>query len=168
MVRLRSGWPGLSKVRLGAPSLGKAWPGTTWQAMAGHGWAGHGKAGPIVGAERLHPPDIRYSDWHRRLSPALGMIDLDAVECCSRCWSPVALIELAGWGTGPKPVTTLVELARRSGLPAFTVRHEFPEPVPIRLSVRDHATGQSVVLGPAEYEKFLIDLRNGHVCPRKR
>ncbi len=125
-------------------------------------------AGPLMGIERLNAPDLAYSHWHRTLDRRLGMIDLDAVECCDRCWSPLALLEMTAWGTRPKPVTTLVELARRSGLPAFTVRHEFPEPTPIRLSVRDHATGGSVVLTPAEYERFLLDLRNGHVCPRKR
>lgn len=121
-----------------------------------------------MGAERLHPPDLAYSNWHRRLDKRLGMVDLDDVECCHRCWSPLALLELTAWGTRPKPVTTLVELARRSGLPAFTVRHEFPEPVPIRLSVRDHTTGDSVVLDPDGYEQFLLSLRDGHVCPGKR
>lgn len=120
-----------------------------------------------MGMTRLNPPDLRYSDWHRTLDPLLGMIDLDAVECCRRCWSPVALIELAGWGTaGPKPVTTLVRLARAAGLPAFTVRHEFPTPIPIRLSVRRHGTDEpAVVLTPAEYERWLLDLRADHDCP---
>lgn len=115
--------------------------------------------------KRLYLPDVRYSDWHRQLDPLLGMIDLDAVECCSRCWAPVALIELAGWGTGPKPVTTLVELARRARLPAFTVRHEFPVPIPIRLSVRRHDSDEPVrVLTPDEYERWLLDLRASHHC----
>jgi hypothetical protein len=125
-----------------------------------------------VGLERLNPPDLRYSDWHRRLDPSLGMIDLDAVEACDRCWQPVALIELAEWGTRRKSVTTLKALGRLSGLPAYTVRYEFPDPPPAppptRLSVVDHATASSVVLGPAEYERFLLDLRAGHDCPGKR
>jgi len=122
-----------------------------------------------MGIERLNPPDIRYSDWHRRLDGSLGMIDLDAVECCNRCWAPVALIELAAWGTRPKSVTTMSALARMSGLPAYTVRYQFPDPTPVRLAVRRHGTGdEPIVLGPAEFEKFLLDLRDGHTCPGKR
>jgi hypothetical protein len=123
-----------------------------------------------VGIDRLNPPDLRYSDWHRNLDPTLGMIDLDAVECCARCWSPVALIELAAWGTRAKPATVTAELARAAGLPSYTVRYEFPEPVPLRLSIREHgaAAGSTPrVMGPAEFEQFLLDLRTRHDCPRK-
>jgi hypothetical protein len=121
-----------------------------------------------MGMERLNPPDLRYSDWHRRLDPALGMIDLDAVESCHRCWHPLALIELAEWGTRRKVVTTLKALAGRSGLPAYTVRYQFPDVVPIRLSVVDHTAGTTAVMDADEYERFLLDLRVGHECPGKR
>lgn len=117
--------------------------------------------------DRLNPPDLRYSDWHRRLDRSLGMIDLDAVECCRQCWAPVALIELAGWGTGAKPTTTLVELARRAHLPAYTVRVEFPDPLPTRLSVRRHDSDEPVrVMTPDEYERFLLTLRAEHHCTK--
>lgn len=116
---------------------------------------------------RSFPTDMRYSDWHRKLDPSLGMIDLDAVECCSRCWEPLALIELTRWGSGEKTVTTMRALARRAGLPAFTVRPDFPD-TPVRLSVKDHMRGTSLVLNPDEYERFLLNLRNGHECNRGR
>jgi hypothetical protein len=121
-----------------------------------------------MGIERLNPPDLRYSDWHRTLDRSLGMIDLDAVECCHRCWQPVALIELAAWGTRPKSVTTMTRLAEMSGLPAYTVRYQFPDPTPVKLAVRRHGSDdEPVVIGPGEFERFLLDLRNGHTCPRK-
>lgn len=122
-----------------------------------------------VGIDRLNPPDLSYSDWHRGLDPTLGMIDLDAVECCVRCWSPIALIELAAWGTRAKPVTATAELARAAGLPSYTVRYEFPEPVPSRLSVREHVVGATpAVMTAAEYERFLLDLRFRHICRKDR
>jgi hypothetical protein len=96
------------------------------------------------------------------------MIDLDAVEACHRCWQPVALIELAEWGTRRKSVTTMKAIAVRAGLPSFTVRYQFPDVPPTRLSVVDHTTGSSAVLDPDDYERFLLDLRNGHTCPGKR
>ena len=120
-----------------------------------------------MGLERLNPPDLRYSDWHRRLDPSLGMIDLDSVEACHRCWAPLALIELTGWGTRPKPVTTMTALARAAGLPAFTVRYRFPDPVPIELSIRRHGSTETpVVVGPDEFERFLLGLRADHDCER--
>jgi hypothetical protein len=121
-----------------------------------------------MGLERLHPPDMKYSDWHRRLHPSLGMVDLDSVECCARCWSPVALIELCEWGTRTKSVSAMFDLARRAGLPSYTVRYEFPEPVPLRLSIREHVAGVAPrVVTPDEYETFLIGLRDRHDCPRR-
>jgi hypothetical protein len=121
-----------------------------------------------MGLERLHPPDTRYGDWHRRLDGRLGMVDVDSIECCGRCWSPVALIELCEWGTRTKSVTATYELARLAGLPSYTVRYQFPELVPLRLSIREHVPGTTPrVVSPDEYEAFLIGLRDRHDCPRK-
>lgn len=118
--------------------------------------------------KRAYPPDLRYSDWHRSLDPSLGLIDLDAIECCSSCWSPVAVMELTRWGSCEKNVTTTRRLAELAGLPAFLVRHEFPETVaPIRLSVRQLGSdGPARVLSPEEYERFLFSLRSTHRCGR--
>jgi hypothetical protein len=118
---------------------------------------------------RSHPPDLRYSDWHRRLAPTLGMIDLDAVECCHRCWAPLALIELTRWGSGEKRATTTTRLADAAGVPAYLVRYEFPEPPPpTRLSVRKLGDNHPARLMTAgQYEEFLHDLRFGHQCDER-
>ena len=35
-----------------------------------------------------------YSKWHRQFD-GIAMIDIDSVECCPKCYQPLAFIELA-------------------------------------------------------------------------
>ena len=33
-----------------------------------------------------------YNDWHRKYD-GIAMIDIDSIECCPRCYEPLAIIE---------------------------------------------------------------------------
>jgi hypothetical protein len=118
-----------------------------------------------VSYTRRHAPDLRYHEWHRTLGDDMPMLDLDSLEVCRDCYQPLALLELADWGTREKAVTGLHALACRAEVPAYLVRHDFPDPTPVRLSVRRIGFEQAGrVLSPAEYVAFLRSLRTGHRC----
>lgn len=82
--------------------------------------------------------DLTYSAWHRQRSTqrfigidraqSLGMIDIDCVlfvEYDTHTREPLALIETArDVGQRHKPATVTAALARRAGIPAFTVLYE--------------------------------------------
>jgi hypothetical protein len=82
--------------------------------------------------------DLTYSAWHRQRSTrrfvgidraqSLGMIDIDGVlfvEYDTETREPLALIETACYvGQRRKPATVTAALARRAGIPAFTVLYE--------------------------------------------
>ena len=33
-----------------------------------------------------------YNDWHRKYD-GIAMIDIDSIECCPKCYEPLAIIE---------------------------------------------------------------------------
>ena len=35
-----------------------------------------------------------YNDWHRKYE-GIAMIDIDSIECCPRCYEPLAILRLA-------------------------------------------------------------------------
>lgn len=81
--------------------------------------------------ERTGYRDLTYNIWHReknlrqylgnRSAWELGMIDLDDVEYCRYCCEAVALIETQRSTAAPKSATVTAGLARRLGIPAFSV-----------------------------------------------
>jgi hypothetical protein len=88
--------------------------------------------------ENFGERDLTYSAWHRQRSTrrfvgidraqSLGMIDIDCVlfvEYDTDTREPLALIETARYvGQRHKPATVTAALARRAGIPAFTVLYE--------------------------------------------
>lgn len=88
--------------------------------------------------EQYGERDLTYSAWHRQRSTqrfigidraqSLGMIDIDCVlfvEYDTETREPLALIETARYaGQRHKPATVTAALARRAGIPAFTVLYE--------------------------------------------
>ena len=105
-------------------------------------------------AERYGERDLTYSAWHRQRSTqrfvgidraqSLGMIDIDCVlfvEYDTTTREPLALIETARYvGQRNKPATVTAALARRAGIPAFTVLYEAAnEPNPADTRFKDIA-----------------------------
>jgi len=117
--------------------------------------------------ERYGTRDLAYSAWHRILDPSLHYIDLDAIEYCAQCKEPLALFELAqDVGQGWKATTVLRKLARKARLPAYLVfwKKEGDEIVQLRVREVWPCYGQENTMSPAEYEQWLLSLREQHDC----
>lgn len=73
--------------------------------------------------ERTGIRDLAYSNWHRQACPErVCMIDVDGLEYCRRCRTPLALIETAlDFGQSVKPTTALEALSRAANVPAYCV-----------------------------------------------
>jgi hypothetical protein len=73
--------------------------------------------------ERYGTRDLTYSNWHRQFCPDRAtMIDVDGLEYCRRCRSPLALIETAqDVRQAFKPVAALEQLSLAANVPAFCV-----------------------------------------------
>ncbi len=68
---------------------------------------------------------MTYSVWHRRLDGNYRMIDIDSVEVCHKCYTPIVLLELAVYkGQWFKQYYVLRNLARMAKVPAYIVLYE--------------------------------------------
>lgn len=143
--------------------------------------------------ERTGIRDLTYSAWHRapNLAPLLEpvyahiadhytrqreallaahrcpMIDVDAVEYCHACYTPLALIELKDERARTKVTTVLEALGELSLLPVYLVEmsKDGDGPTSFRVSRRypQHDTPQ--LLTPAEYALFVLGIhRAPHRC----
>lgn len=66
------------------------------------------------------PQDI-YSQWHRQFD-GIAYIDVDSVECCIKCYKPLAIIETAkDVGQKYKSFTLCQYIANRLEVPGFVV-----------------------------------------------
>jgi hypothetical protein len=132
--------------------------------------------------------DLTYSNWHReasmarflngRASWALGLIDIDGLEYCRSCETPLALIETTRYqGSYRKSDYLTLRLAVRADVPMFTVFYESerpqscphcgrygpPWPDPSAFHVMGPRPARDVsVMDPAEYALWLLDLRLTH------
>jgi len=123
--------------------------------------------------ERYNTRDLCFSNWHRyQLNEFLKATDLDFVEWCHRCYSPLALIEIAkDVGQKSKFTTALRRLAAMSGLPLYLVFYigngkEMREArvLNLRMSKKYPGKSEEVELTPNQYELFLVLLRDKHKC----
>ena len=62
-----------------------------------------------------------YNDWHRKFE-GIAMIDVDSVECCIKCYEPLAIIETCFDKDQPWKATTLSKIiAERLNIPCWLV-----------------------------------------------
>ena len=62
-----------------------------------------------------------YNDWHRKYD-GIAMIDIDSIECCPRCYEPLAVIETCYDKNQKYKATTLSKIvASRLNIPCFLV-----------------------------------------------
>ena len=70
----------------------------------------------------------KYSQWHRYADDNLGMIDLDQVEICRKCYEPLFLAETCyDKNQTYKTSTTTRRLAERAKLDAYLVFYQYDE-----------------------------------------
>lgn len=132
---------------------------------------------PSAKVERTGFRDLTYSAWHRTLSASLAMIDVDSVECCWRCFEPLALIEVTRDNGKRKSSTLIRKLARKAGIQAWVVRYRTDGSF-IDEQGRKHDSitqfmvskvmpdgwGTSKAMMPEEWAEVLRSMRRGHSC----
>ena len=130
--------------------------------------------------ERTGTRDLTYSRWHRpesigryldrRTAATLDYIDLDAVEYCHGCRTPLALIETArDVGQADKPSTVTRRLADRSDLPAYVVLYTVVEDDISAFRVKRVAPLTDdgwLPMDPPTYALMLASLRAAHRCTK--
>lgn len=119
--------------------------------------------------ERYNHRDLSYSRWHRTIHKKLSMCDIDGLEYCAICKSPLALIETAiDVGQVRKYTRPQMMLALKAGLPFYLVYYKKTKDETITsfrvTQIYPPGEGIETVLTPDQYEKFLIELRKQHTC----
>ena len=78
--------------------------------------------------ERFSQRDLAYSKWHRHLGNDVTFVDIDAVEYCNKCMSPLAIMELAQDVEQPnKPFMLTLRMARACNVPGYVVLYTADE-----------------------------------------
>jgi hypothetical protein len=109
-----------------------------------------------------------YNDWHRKYD-GIAMIDIDSIECCPRCYEPLAIIETC-YDKGQKyKATTLSKIvASRLNIPCFLVFYKnlTPDSLTFRIKRIRASQTQFNIMSESEWVSILLDLQSNHkkVC----
>jgi len=109
-----------------------------------------------------------YNDWHRKYD-GIAMIDIDSIECCPRCYEPLAIIETC-YDKGQKyKATTLSKIvASRLNIPCFLVFYKNLTPGSLTFRIKRIRASQTPfnIMSEAEWVSILLDLQSNHkkVC----
>ena len=105
-----------------------------------------------------------YNDWHRKYD-GIAMIDIDSIECCPRCYEPLAIIETC-YDKGQKyKATTLSKIvASRLNIPCFLVFYKNLTDTTLTFRIK------RITSSPTEFElmnedqwlSILLDLQHNH------
>lgn len=140
--------------------------------------------------ERTGERDLLYSGWHRpaarldgvrvprlerylsrREAASLCVIDIDYCEACAICYEPIALIETQRSAYLPKQAPIMAKLARKAGIPAWSVSYtpnaEGDDIALFRARQVEPYDDEAYTMTPDVYAKWLLHLRDGHICPRR-
>jgi len=131
--------------------------------------------------ERHGTRDLAFSRWHRQALPATcGMIDIDCLEYCARCRTPLFLVETAqDVGQALKVTTVLENHARSANLPAYCVLYaKTDETCPSDRRCRDDRCAHGIrafrvrqvsptksdwqARTPAEFAQFVMQFHRAH------
>lgn len=126
--------------------------------------------------ERHNSRDMAYSKWHRHLGDNVTMLDIDAVEFCNRCWSPLAIMELANdVNQKSKPFTLTLKVALACNVPGYVVLYTVDDQKP----EEDCIVGFRVMkiypeisdynkVTPDQYKKWLQALHDNCPCLKRK
>jgi hypothetical protein len=131
----------------------------------------------VSSEERTGRRDLTYSGWHREdvirsygltryQAWLLGLIDIDGCEYCRHCREPLVLIETQVSARAPKPAPVTAVLAKRAGIPAYSVSIELVggEPVMFRFRRLEPPLDTIKEMEPREFAWWLLSLRTEHEC----
>ena len=105
-----------------------------------------------------------YSKWHRKYD-GIAMIDIDSIECCPRCYEPLAIIETC-FDKGQKyKATTLSKIvASRLNIPCFLVFYKnlTPGSLTFRIKRIRSSKEEFQLMNENEWVEILRSLHNHH------
>ena len=109
-----------------------------------------------------------YNDWHRKYD-GIAMIDIDSIECCPRCYEPLAIIETCYDKNQKYKATTLSKIvASRLNIPCFLVFYKNLTPGSLTFRIKRIRASQTPfnIMSEAEWVSILLDLQSNHkkVC----
>jgi len=131
--------------------------------------------------ERHGTRDLSYSKWHRppNLPADISFLDIDWVEYCDKCKTPLAICELAqDIGQEHKPTTITRKLAEMAGIPAWLIFYKKAEDkfclecgeahlsdiISFRVKQVYPLLTEVVEISPDKWKERLIRLHREHVC----
>jgi len=109
-----------------------------------------------------------YSKWHRQ-HDGIAYIDVDVVECCPSCYTPLAFIELAlDVGQKFKAYALTKKIADKFEAPGFVVFYTTNETNDIiKFRVKRIAPGVGMMhdaVKPKDWLQYLKELQKEHKC----
>ena len=109
-----------------------------------------------------------YNDWHRKYD-GIAMIDIDSIECCPRCYEPLAIIETCYDKGQIYKATTLSKIvASRLNIPCFLVFYKNLTPDTLTFRIKRIRASETPfnIMSEAEWVSILLDLQSNHrkVC----
>ena len=109
-----------------------------------------------------------YNDWHRKYD-GIAMIDIDSIECCPRCYEPLAIIETCYDKNQKYKATTLSKIvASRLNIPCFLVFYKNLTQTSLTFRIKRIRASQTQfnIMSEAEWVSILLDLQSNHkkVC----
>ena len=109
-----------------------------------------------------------YNDWHRKYD-GIAMIDIDSIECCPKCYEPLAVLETC-YDKGQKyKATTLANIVgKRLNIPVFLVFYKKLPNTPLTFRIKRITGSQTEfeVMNENQWLSILLDLQENHrkVC----
>ena len=109
-----------------------------------------------------------YNDFHRKYDD-IAMIDIDSIECCPKCYSPLAIIETC-FDKGQKyKATTLSKIvASRLNIPCYLVFYKNLTPDTLTFRIKRIRSSQTEfqLMNEQQWVDILLDLQSHHrkVC----
>ena len=112
-----------------------------------------------------------YNDWHRKFD-GIAMIDVDSVECCIKCYEPLAIIETCFDKDQPWKATTLSKIiASRLNIPCWLVFYKELTETSLTFRIKRIRSSQTEfqLMNEDEWVAILRDLHNHHQlnCKKK-
>ena len=112
-----------------------------------------------------------YNDWHRKFE-GIAMIDVDSVECCIKCYEPLAIIETCFDKGQPWKATTLSKIiASRLNIPCWLVFYKELTETSLTFRIKRIRSSQTEfqLMNEDEWVAILRDLHNHHQlnCKKK-
>ena len=105
-----------------------------------------------------------YNDWHRKYD-GIAMIDIDSIECCPKCYEPLAILETC-FDKGQKyKATTLANIvASRLNIPLFLVFYKKLTQTSLTFRIKRITTSQTEfeVMNENQWLSILLDLQENH------